>query len=76
VLTVTWTVIAVRSSHEARTYSELEQLATWPRTATADRDAGVRELLVRASSVLHAPRIALLWEETDGGSYAAHYEAH
>jgi len=75
VLTVAWTVIAVRSSHESRTYSELEQLATWPRTVTADRDAGVRELLVRACSIIRAPRIALAWEETGGTSYVAHYDA-
>lgn len=73
VMVVAWTIIATRAAHESRTYSELEQLATWPRTVTAGREAGVRELLVRTAAVLRAPQIVLAWEETEGTAYVARY---
>lgn len=68
------TVIIRRADVEQRTNADLENLAAWPRVATADREAGVRMLLEHAATTLRTPSIVLAWSERDGAEYVARYE--
>ncbi len=74
VLMLVAAVMIRRAEMEQRTNADLESLATWPRVATADREAGVRMLLEHAAATLRTPRLVLAWSERDGAEYVARYE--
>lgn len=63
-----------RADHEHRTNADLENLAAWPRVATADREAGVRMLLDHAATTLRTSGMVMTWSELDGSEYVARYE--
>lgn len=67
-------VMIRRADLEQRTNTDLENLAAWPRVATADRDPGVRLLLEHAAWTLRTPNVVLAWSERDGAEYVARYE--
>lgn len=64
-LVVTAALVCYFGAHEHRLRSEIAGLATWPRGAPREPDRHVRELLERASELLAAPRLLLVWEEPD-----------
>ncbi|HJQ39735.1 MAG TPA: ATP-binding protein [Thermoanaerobaculia bacterium] len=74
VLILVAAIIIRRADMEQRTNADLENLAEWPRVATADRDAGVCMLLEHAAATLRTPRVVLAWSERDGAEYVARYE--
>ena len=63
-----------RDVYEERVHRDLDQLATWPRTLSADRTAAVRDLLSHAAVALRVSRAAAAWEEPDGSEYFAHLD--
>ena len=65
-------IIVKRAEYEERVHRDIEQLATWPREIAANRDATMRDLLVRAADTLRASRIAAVW--TDSGASACFAE--
>jgi signal transduction histidine kinase len=73
VLVLVAAVMIRRADVEQRTNADLENLAAWPRVATADRDAGVRMLLEHAAATLRAPAVVLSWSERDGSEYVARW---
>lgn len=74
VLVLIASIIIRRADHEQRTNADLESLATWPRVATADREAGVRALIEHAAATLRTDSIVMTWSELDGSEYVARYD--
>ncbi|HYC58413.1 MAG TPA: histidine kinase [Thermoanaerobaculia bacterium] len=74
VLVIIASIIIRRADHEQRTNADLENLAAWPRVATADREAGVRRLLEHAAATLRTSGIVMTWSELDGSEYVVRYE--
>ena len=73
VLILVAAVMIRRADVEQRTNADLENLAAWPRVATADREAGVRMLLEHAAMTLRSPAVVLSWSERDGSEYVARW---
>jgi signal transduction histidine kinase len=74
VLVLTASVIIRRADLEQQRTADLENLAAWPRVATADREAGVRMLLDHAALTLRTSGIVMTWSELDGSEYVARFE--
>ncbi|MFL6246751.1 MAG: hypothetical protein ACJ74H_12045, partial [Thermoanaerobaculia bacterium] len=74
VLILVAAVMIRRADLERRRNADLENLAAWPRVATADREAGVRMLLEHAAATLRTSGAVLAWSERDGAEYVARYE--
>jgi signal transduction histidine kinase len=51
--------------HQQRLGREMLGIASWPRFASKDPEALLRHLLAHAAGLLEAPRVLLVWEETD-----------
>jgi len=57
---VVTTLIAYISAHQERSTRDIQQLANWPAAAVAEES--VRETLLRAATLLRAPRTFVVWE--------------
>lgn len=57
-------LVYIGALHE-RVRDDLAKLASWPRPSPGGRDEVVRETLLLARDVLHAPRAVLAWEEQE-----------
>jgi signal transduction histidine kinase len=51
--------------YERRLRAKVATLGEWPVVLPTDTDDAIRALLEHAAKVLHAPRIALVWEEEE-----------
>lgn len=58
-------LVAAVSRHQQRLGREMLRIATWPRSLPRDPDALLARLLTQAAEILGAPRVLLVWEETD-----------
>jgi signal transduction histidine kinase len=58
-------LLAYLATHERRFRGEISRLAAWPRTVSRDPHTLVAEVLSRASELLEAPRLVLLWDDPD-----------
>ncbi len=58
-------LLAFLRSHQARAHDDLTRLAAWPRRAYDQREPLVRAALEHAAVVLRAPRVGVVFEETD-----------
>jgi signal transduction histidine kinase len=64
-LSVMTMVLSQLGAYQQRLYSELRQLAAWPRRPVRTLDDVLEESLAYAALVLHAPVAALVWEVDD-----------
>lgn len=53
------------TTHERRFRREVSRLAAWPRTVSRDPHTVVAEVLSRATELLDAPRLVLIWDDPD-----------
>lgn len=58
-------LVAYLTTHERRFRREISRLAAWPRTVSRDPHGVVAEVLSRASELLDAPRLVLVWHDPD-----------
>ena len=58
-------LLAHLATHERRFRREISRLADWPRTVSRDPHTLVAEVLSRASDLLDAPRLVLVWDDPD-----------
>jgi signal transduction histidine kinase len=52
-------------AYHHRLHREISSLAAWPRRLPTEGSEALQEVLAYAASVLHTPRLVLLWEEGD-----------
>jgi signal transduction histidine kinase len=64
-LGVMTTLLAYLTTHERRFRREISRLAAWPRTVSRDPHTLVAEVLSRATELLDAPRLVLVWDDPD-----------
>jgi signal transduction histidine kinase len=64
-LCVMTALLAYLATHERRFRREISRLAAWPRTVSRDPHTLVAEVLSRASELLDAPRLVLVWDDPD-----------
>lgn len=57
-------IFATLSAHQRRFQGEIAQMASWPRQVSRDPRVVVSEILSLVSTVLEAPGIVLVWDET------------
>jgi len=58
-------LLAYLATHERRFRREITRLAAWPRTVSRDPHTIVAEVLSRATELLDAPRLVLVWDDPD-----------
>jgi signal transduction histidine kinase len=58
-------LLAYLGAHHRKYYEELSRLATWPRTMSREPYAVLSEIMSKAGDLLNAPRIVLVWSDTD-----------
>ena len=64
-LTVVAILLGYLGVHEVRLRREISRLASWSTALPEDPNEMIRDVLVRISDVLGAPRILLVWEERE-----------
>jgi signal transduction histidine kinase len=64
-LTVIAILLGYLGTHEVRLRREIARLASWSTTLPDDANGMIRDVLLRLSDVLGAPRILLAWEEQE-----------
>jgi len=64
-LVVVAALLGYLGTSQERLRTERSRLAAWPRTDSGQDIALVRELLDHAVEILQAPRVLMIWEETD-----------
>ena len=64
-LVVVTALLAYLAAHQRRYHQEISHLAGWPRTMSREPYAVVSEIMSRASDLLNAPRIVLVWFDAD-----------
>jgi signal transduction histidine kinase len=64
-LTVMTMVLGRLGAYQQRLYSELRQLAAWPRSAAQTLDDVLAEALGYAARLLNGPMAILIWEDAD-----------
>ena len=52
-------------AHHRKDHDELGRLATWPRTMSREPYAVLSEILSKASDLMNAPRIVLVWSDSE-----------
>lgn len=66
-LTVVAAMVGYLTTYHARIQREVLDLAAWPRRMPRDVGDVVAEVLERATDILAAPRVLLIWEEPEEG---------
>jgi signal transduction histidine kinase len=64
-LVVVAVLLGYLGAHEQRTRREISLLAGWPRPRPDDLDPLLAEMLAHAARILRAPRLLLLWAESE-----------
>lgn len=64
-LAVITVLLAYVGDHQRRLQAEIASLAAWPRRLPPQQSDAVRDVLARAASILHAPRILLTWQDAE-----------
>ena len=64
-LAVMTALLGYLATHERRFRREMSRLAAWPRTVSRDPHSLVAEVLSRATELLDAPRLVLVWDDPD-----------
>jgi signal transduction histidine kinase len=58
-------LVAQLTWYQRRFHGEISRLAAWPRTVSRDPHAVISEVISRATELLEAPRLVLVWEDPD-----------
>jgi signal transduction histidine kinase len=58
-------LLAYLGAHHRKYHDELSRLATWPRTMSREPYAVLSEIMAKAGDLLNAPRIVLVWTDTE-----------
>ena len=58
-------LLAYLGAHHRKYYDELGRLATWPRTMSREPYAVLSEVLSKAGDLMNAPRIVLVWSDSE-----------
>ena len=66
-LTVIAAMVGYLTAYYARVQREVLGIAAWPHRMPHDARDVVAEILERATDILTAPRVVLIWEEPDEG---------
>jgi len=58
-------LLAYLGAHHRKYHDELGRLATWPRTMSREPYAVLSEVLSKAGDLMNAPRIVLVWSDSE-----------
>lgn len=61
-------LLAYLAAHHRKYHNEIGRLAEWPRTMSREPYAVVSEIMAKASDLLNAPRIVLVWSDAEEAS--------
>ncbi|MGH7342647.1 MAG: hypothetical protein ACREKH_19350, partial [Candidatus Rokuibacteriota bacterium] len=64
-LIVAAALLAHLGAHHRKYHDEISRLAAWPRTMSRQPHAVVSEIISRAGDLLNAPRVLLVWHDTE-----------